>query len=82
MRIMEPCSCEHCRRSRLQLLRQFGEVIPPNMTVATDNVVQLFQVEIRSLNGVHPETLKDVIQKKYEVTDIQLLAKTMLVHPA
>ena len=54
----------------------------PHETVTTDHVVQVFRVEIRSLNGVHPETLKGVIQSRYEVTDIEPLARTTLVHPA
>jgi hypothetical protein len=54
----------------------------PRARGKADHVVQVFRVEIRTLNGVHPETLKGVIQKRYEVTDIQPLARTTLVHPA
>jgi hypothetical protein len=55
---------------------------PIGVTVITDNVVQTFKVTIRSLNGVHPETLKRVIQSRYEVTDIETLTRTTLVRPA
>jgi hypothetical protein len=39
--------------------------------VMLDNVTQKFTIEIRSLNGVHIDALKRLIQTKHEVLYIQ-----------
>ena len=50
--------------------------------VMVDHIMQTFQITIRSMNGVSPDTLKRVVQNQYEVTDISPLALTAYVHPA
>ncbi len=46
--------------------------------IAPDHVLQEFKVVVRSMASVHPDTLKNLIQGKYEVvecaeTDIKIV---------
>lgn len=47
--------------------------------VMLDNVTQTFVVTVRSLNGVHIDALKRLLQTKHEVIDIQQVKVTQNV---
>lgn len=38
-------------------------------TVTVDHTVQTFTVVIRSMGSVHPDTIKDFLQRRYEVVE-------------
>lgn len=44
-----------------------GKKIDNGQTVTVDHSVQVFTVVVRSLQSVHPDRLKDLIQAKFEV---------------
>lgn len=44
-----------------------------------DHSVQTFVVQIRSLSGIHPDTIKDQLQKKWEVINIEKTDQTNYV---
>lgn len=44
-----------------------GNKIDNGQTVTVDHSVQAFTVVVRSLQSVHPDRLKDLIQSKFEV---------------
>jgi hypothetical protein len=53
------------------MIHLYGEKLTDGKTVTLDHAVQEFTVVIRSMAGVHPQTLKDLIQRKYEVVSIK-----------
>lgn len=56
-----------------------GNPIGLGETVSVDHVVATYTVTIRSLTGVDKNDLKNLIQSKYEVTDIDLVNDTHFV---
>ena len=48
----------------------YGKEIHDGKTVTLDHSVQSFTIVVRSMSGVSPQTLKDLIQTKYEVIRI------------
>lgn len=54
----------------------YGGKLEDGQTVTLDHSVQAFTVVIRSMNTVHPQTLKDLIQKRYEVVSIMETDRT------
>ena len=42
-----------------------------SVTVETDHIVQEFKVVVRSSAGVHPNTVKDFLQRRWEVLKIE-----------
>jgi hypothetical protein len=48
-----------------------GTIPRDGETVTVDHSVRTFMVQIRSINTVGPESLKQLIEQKFEVTDIQ-----------
>lgn len=48
-------------------------------TVQVDHNVTTFVVSVRSMTNVGPETIKDLIQKKFEVTDIRQVSQDFAV---
>lgn len=49
-------------------------------TVQVDHNVSVFSVSVRSLSNIGTETIKNLIEKKYEVTDVQQVEQTFMVH--
>jgi hypothetical protein len=49
----------------------YGEKLVDGKTVTLDHAVQEFTVVIRSCSGIHPQTLKDLIERKFEVVSIK-----------
>lgn len=47
-----------------------GSPILSGETVTTDHVLTTFQVQVRSLRSIGADELKDIIQKRLEVTQI------------
>lgn len=56
-----------------------GTPIPQGHCVTPDHSVQTFVVQIRSLSGIHPDTVKDQLQKKWEVINIEKTDQTNYV---
>jgi hypothetical protein len=56
-----------------------GNPIGPGETVSVDHVVATYTVTIRSLTAVDKNDLKNLIQSKYEVTDVNLVDDTYFV---
>ncbi len=56
-----------------------GNPIGRGETVSVDHVVATYTVTVRSLSGVDKNDLKNLIQTKYEVTDIDLVDDTYFV---
>lgn len=50
-------------------------------TCILDHSVQRFTVEIRSMGGVFPDSLKELIQKKYEVLSVEEVNRTLFITP-
>lgn len=50
-------------------------------TCIVDHSVQRFIVEVRSMSGVFPDNLKDLIQQKYEVLKVEEVERTLFVIP-
>lgn len=48
-----------------------GRTIKNGETVTFDHSIQTFIVKVRSLGRVSPERIKDLIENKFEVVDIQ-----------
>jgi hypothetical protein len=49
-----------------------GKNVQPHSTFTVDNVVDTFTIQIRSLSGVDAETVKRIIQSKYEVISCEI----------
>ena len=47
-------------------------------TQTVDNIVQEYTVVIRSMSGVHPDTLRDHLQKKWEVLRLEKTGEVIL----
>lgn len=58
---------------------QLGRFIPNGKTVTQDHQVTTFVVTVRHMNTVGPETIKDLIQRKFEVTNIEQVDKITFV---
>lgn len=65
----------------MKLQRIDGKPIRDGQTVSSDHVVQKFTVTVRSLNMVGTDTIRDLIQKKFEVMDIECTGGTVYVNP-
>lgn len=48
-----------------------GKTIHEGQTVTVDHVVQTFTLTVRSCSGVESKTIKDHLQKKWEVVNIE-----------
>jgi hypothetical protein len=48
-------------------IRLDGRPLVDGETVTLDHSVQKFEIIVRSLNGIAPQKVKDLIQKSYEV---------------
>lgn len=48
-------------------------------TVQVDHIITTITVMIRSMGAVSPDLIKDLIQTKYEVTDIGITNQTVAV---
>lgn len=53
--------------------------VPPETTVTHDHQVTQFLVTVRHMNNVAPDTIKNILQTKLEVTDITTVNKTVYV---
>ena len=53
-----------------------GNKLEDGKTVTLDHTVQKFEVVVRSMNGIGPNDLKDLIQQKYEVVYIGVIDRT------
>ena len=54
----------------------------PGQTFSVDHYIDTFVVKIRSLSGVGPEDLKNLIEKKFEVVDIKKTkTETPVIYP-
>ncbi len=58
-----------------------GSPVPTGVCVTLDHSTQTFTVQIRALRFVSPETIKDLIQKKFEVIDVKETDSVSFVHP-
>lgn len=56
-----------------------GRPVVEGHCVVPDHYVQTFTVTVRSLRGISGETLKNLIQKSYEVVVAELTAETCYV---
>lgn len=54
-------------------------VVRPDSTVTVDHTVQTFVVTVRSMGRVSSETIKNLIEKKYEVCNITEQGSTAYV---
>lgn len=61
---------QFCGYSCFNLYIVQSRVFDKDETITVDNAVDTFTLKIRSLHGVSEETLKNLIQTKYEVTEI------------
>ena len=48
-----------------------GRPIGNGQTVVVDHIVQTYEIQIRSINGVSQDVLKRLIEQKYEVVLIE-----------
>lgn len=48
-------------------------------TYTIDNTIQTFIVQVRSLGSIGEDTIKDLIQQKYEVTKVEEINRTDFV---
>jgi hypothetical protein len=53
-----------------------GKPLVDGKTVKLDHSVQKFEIVVRSLRGVSTQTVKDLIQKSYEVVRINEIDRT------
>lgn len=56
-----------------------GKPIQPGTTFTVDHTEQVFTIKVRSLSGVGAESLKDHIESKWEVVQIEEVEKTHFV---
>jgi hypothetical protein len=56
--------------------------IKPGETVLLDHSVRTFVISIRSFNTVGPETIKNLIESKFEVVSIQQTGQVNMITPA
>jgi hypothetical protein len=54
-----------------QMVEIHGKDIGNGETCSADHIIQNFTLTIRTLNGVSVDTVKNLIETKYEVIDIQ-----------
>lgn len=59
-----------------------GTPVPEGKRVRGDHSLTTFTVTVRSMKGMTADTLKDAIQKQFEVTDIEVTGQTLVCHPA
>jgi len=57
-----------------------GRPVGDGETVTVDHSVQVFTVVVRSMSHIGPETLKNLIQQKYEVVKVEETDSTLYVH--
>ena len=57
-----------------------GQSLPDGCCVCVDNVVDTFVIQIRSGSGLSPEQVKNLLQTKWEVTQIKANQRTNFVH--
>ncbi len=53
--------------------------VSSGIVVIQDHQVTQFLVTVRHMNNVGSETIKNVLQTKFEVTDIEIVNKTVYV---
>jgi len=53
-----------------------GKPLVNGKTVTLDHSTQKFEIVVRSLRGVSTQTVKDLIQKSYEVINIKEIDRT------
>ena len=49
----------------------YGGKLEEGQTVTVDHVVQSFTVVVRSMNGVDNQTLKNLLQQKWEIVSLK-----------
>jgi len=54
----------------------YGKELQDGTTVTLDHAVQRYEVVVRSLCGISNQTLKDLIEKRYEVVSIKEIDRT------
>lgn len=54
----------------------YGKPLVDGKTVTLDHSVQAFKIVVRSMSGVSPQRLKDMIEKSFEVVRIEELDRT------
>lgn len=54
-----------------QTIRPDGTPVPHGHCVEVDHTLTTFTVVVRSMNKVGPQTIKDLIQKKFEVVEVK-----------
>ena len=59
-----------------QTVRVDGKPVAEGKTVFIDHMVQKFEVTIRSISGVGPETIKAKLQEKWEVVSVTPTERT------
>lgn len=52
-------------------IRVDGTPVPRNYCVQVDHTLTTFVVVVRSMNKVGPDTIKDLIEKKFEVVEVK-----------
>ena len=57
-----------------------GRPVGDGETVTMDHSVQVFTVVVRSMSRIGPDTLKNLIQQKYEVVKVEETDSTIYVH--
>jgi len=58
-----------------------GKPVHDGQTVVVDHTVREFRVVIRSMNNVGPDTIKNLIQTKFEVVKCEVVNETSYVYP-
>lgn len=61
-----------------EIINTKGNPVPKNHCIVPDHHLQTFTIKIRSINGISPDTLKNLVQSKYEVTEIAYNACTIV----
>jgi len=57
-----------------------GRHIRDGQTLIVDSVEQTFVVKVRSLSHIHPDTIKRIVQSKYEVLSVENTDTVSVVH--
>lgn len=58
-----------------------GKVVRPGQTYTIDHAVSKFTLTVRSMNTVTAETIRRMIERGYEVVNVEEVERTTYVHP-
>lgn len=61
------------------IIRSDGTKVPAGQCVTPDHNLNTFVVTLRSLAGVHPDTVKNLLQTRYEVVEIEPVSNVLVV---